>query len=106
MATLQDIQPKKKVTRKISSNKSQSKHSVETQKDKSFAKNSSKNLHTQNLDETKNKYSSHTAQNDINESNFLSQVKGKIPLYKKPKDLTKDSIKLVKDFSKTKLGSE
>jgi hypothetical protein len=36
----------------------------------------------------------------------LSQVKGKIPFYKKPKDLTKDSIKLVKDFSKTKLGSE
>jgi hypothetical protein len=58
------------------------------------------------LDETKNKYSSHTILNNINESNFLSQVKGKIPLYKKPKDLTKDSIKLVKDFSKTKLRSE
>jgi hypothetical protein len=58
------------------------------------------------LDETKNKYSSHTTLNNINESNFLSQVKGKIPLYKKPKDLVKDSIRLVKDFSKTKLESE
>lgn len=27
-------------------------------------------------------------------------------MHKKPKDLTKDSIKLVKEFSKTKLGSE
>lgn len=104
-STLQDLNPKKKVLRKISNNKSNSKHSADTQKEKSFAKNSSKHIHPQYLDETKNKYNSYTALNNINESNFLSQVKGKIPVYKKPKDLAKDSGKIVKDFSKRKLGS-
>jgi len=82
---LHDNNPKKKILRKISSNKSNSKHSVDTQKDKSFAKNSSKNIHPQYLDETKNKYNSYTALNNINESNCLSHGKGKIPIYRKAK---------------------
>lgn len=92
---------KKNIVRKVSANKSQSKKSIDTQKDKSFTKNSSKHLH----DESKNKYSSHTTLT-INESNFLSQMKGKIPIYKKNKEPPKNLGKIVKDFSKGKLGSE
>ncbi len=79
--------------------------SSDTFKDKSSAKNKSKHIHSQFSDELNNKYSSYTTLN-INESNHLTELKGKIPLYKKPKDLVKNPGKLVKEFSKGKIGSE
>lgn len=93
---------KKNVVRKSSTNKSHSKKSNDTLKDKSFAKNSSKNL---NREESKNKHSSYTNL-AINESTLLNQMKGKIPIYKKTKDLPKHTGKILKDFSKGKLGSQ
>ncbi len=57
-SVLEDFK-KKNVVRKVSANKSQSKKSIDTLKDKSFTKNSSKHLN----DESKNKYSSHTTLN-------------------------------------------
>jgi hypothetical protein len=77
----------KGLARKTSSNKSNSKLSNDTKKNSSFSKNALKNNQTasnQFLDE-KNKYKSYTSLNNANDFNYLSHVKRKIPIIKKPK---------------------